>query len=162
VFSSIGIIKQKDRVAYMDVDYQGNANLLEKAKKSGISKFIYISVFNAHEMKQLKAIQVKLRFEQVLKKSGMDYVIIRPNGFFFDMMEYLQMAKKGKGYVFGTSSNKINPIHGQDLAEICVEAINRNEKEINVGGPDVLTHNEILKIAFNPIDNPVKISRIPI
>ena len=92
----------------------------------------------------------------------MDYMIIRPNGFFSDMMEYLQMAKKGKGYVFRSGDNKINPIHGQDLAEICVEAINRDEKEINIGGPDVLTHNEILKMAFKSLDKPAKISRIPI
>ena len=33
VFSSIGITKQKDGLTYMDVDYQGNVNLLEEAKK---------------------------------------------------------------------------------------------------------------------------------
>jgi len=32
VFSSIGITKQKDNMTYMDVDYQGNKNLLEEAK----------------------------------------------------------------------------------------------------------------------------------
>ena len=38
------------------------------------------------------------------------------------MLEYLQMAKKGRAYVFGSGENKINPIHGEDLAEICVKA----------------------------------------
>ncbi len=36
VFSSIGITKQKDNLTYMDVDYQGNMNLLEEAKKERI------------------------------------------------------------------------------------------------------------------------------
>ncbi len=162
VFSSIGITKQKDGLTYMDVDYQANVNLLKDAEKSGVSKFIYVSVFNAHSMKDLKAIQAKLKFEEALKGSGLDYSIIYPDGFFSDMLEYLNMAKKGKGYVFGSGENKINPIHGADLAEVCVKAAVGDEKEIHVGGPDVFTHNEILSIAFQTVDKKVKISRIPL
>ena len=113
-------------------------------------------------MKNLKGIQAKIRFEEKLKKSGLDYSIIYPNGFFLDMLEYLKMAKKGKGYVFGSGEYRINPIHGEDLAEVCVNAATGDEKEINVGGPDILTHNEILTIAFDSIGKTARISRIPI
>jgi uncharacterized protein YbjT (DUF2867 family) len=162
VFSSIGITKQKDGLTYMDVDYQGNKNLLEEAKKEGISKFIYVSVFNTEKMKNLKGIQAKIRFEDELKESGLDYSIVYPNGFFSDMLDILQMAKKGKGYVFGSGAYKMNPIHGEDLAEVCVNAAAGDEKEINVGGPDVLTHNKIVAIAFDSLNKKIKISRIPI
>jgi uncharacterized protein YbjT (DUF2867 family) len=162
VFSSIGITKQRDGLTYMDVDYQGNMNLLEQAKKAGVSKFIYISVFNAEKMRHLKGVYAKLRFEEAIKKSRLDYTIIYPNGFFSDMRQYLQMAKKGKGYVFGSGDNKINPIHGEDLAEICIKAASAKEREINIGGPDVLNHNEILTLAFNALNKKVKISRIPL
>jgi uncharacterized protein YbjT (DUF2867 family) len=146
----------------MDVDYQGNLNLLEEAKKEGISKFIYISVFNAEKMRNLKGIQAKLKFTEALKESGLNYLVVYPNGFFSDMLEYLKMAKQGRGYVFGTGEYRINPIHGEDLAEVCVNAADGEEKEINVGGPDVLTHNKILAIAFESLGKTVKISRIPI
>ena len=35
VFSSVGITSQKDNLTFKDVDYQGNKNLLEIAKKAG-------------------------------------------------------------------------------------------------------------------------------
>jgi uncharacterized protein YbjT (DUF2867 family) len=162
VFSSIGITKQKDNLTYMDVDYQGNMNLMEEAKKGGISKFIYVSVFNAEKIKNLKGIQAKVRFEEELKISGIDYSIVYPNGFFSDMLDYLKMAKKGRRYVFGSGKYRINPIHGEDLAEVCVNTANGEEKEINVGGPDILTHNEIVVIAFESLNKKIKISRIPI
>ncbi len=162
VFSSIGITKQKDGLKYMDVDYMGNKNLLDEAQREGVSKFIYVSVFNSEKMKNLKAIQAKLKFEEDLKKSGLDYSIIYPNGFFSDMMEYLEMAKKGKGMVIGTGENKINPIHGADLAEICVNAVKGDETEIKVGGPEVLTHREIFEIAFGVLNKKVKISGFPL
>ena len=162
VFSSVGITKQKDGLTYMDVDFQGNVNLLEEAEKEGVKKFIFVSVFNAENMKNLKGIQAKVRFEEELKKSGLNFSIVYPNGFFSDMLDYQQMAKKGRGYVFGSGKNKINPIHGEDLAIICVNAAAGDEKEIKVGGPDILTHNEILTIAFKSLNKKIKISRIPI
>ena len=160
VFSTIGITKQKDNLTFMDVDYQGNKNLLEEAIKEGTTKFIFVSVFNAENMKHLKGIQSKLRFEEGLKLSGLDYSIVYPNGFFSDMLEYLQMAKKGRGYVFGSGMNRINPIHGKDLAEVCVKAAGSHQKEIHVGGPDIFTHIDILNLAFEVLDKPSKISKI--
>lgn len=40
VFSSIGITRQKDGMTYMNVDYQGNSNLLFEAKKSNVKSFL--------------------------------------------------------------------------------------------------------------------------
>jgi len=162
VFSSIGITKQKDNLTYMDVDYQGNQNLLEEAKKEEVSKFIYISVLNADKMRDLKGIQAKLEFTAALKESGLNYLVVYPNGFFSDMLEYLTMAKQGRGYLFGSGECRINPIHGEDLAAVCVNAAGGAEKEIDVGGPDIFTHNEILALAFETVGKPVKITRIPI
>ena len=45
VISTVGITRQKDDLTYMDVDFQSNVNLIEEAKKGGVKKFIYISVF---------------------------------------------------------------------------------------------------------------------
>ena len=36
VFSTIGITRQKDGLTYMDVDYQGNSNLLKEALKEKV------------------------------------------------------------------------------------------------------------------------------
>ena len=43
VFSSIGITRQKDGMTYLEVDYQGNSNLLKKALKDEVEVFQYIS-----------------------------------------------------------------------------------------------------------------------
>jgi uncharacterized protein YbjT (DUF2867 family) len=162
VFSSIGITRQKDGLTYMDVDYQGNKNLLDLAVESKVSKFIYVSVLNAHLMKDLKMIQAKELFVDKVKESGLGYTIIRPTGFFSDMLEFLKMAKKGKVSLFGSGRNKINPIHGSDLAEVCVNAIDIPEREINVGGPTIYTYKEIAELAFSVLDKKVKISRVPV
>ena len=161
VISTVGITRQNDGFTYMDVDYQANSNLLQEANKAGVKKFVYVSAFNADRIKHLKMAAAKEKFVDELKYSGMDYCIIRPNGFFSDMTEFLKMAKKGKAELFGDGNYKMNPIHGEDLAEICVNAIESNDNTIEIGGPEVFTHNEIVKLAANIIGKEVKISYMP-
>ena len=57
VFSSIGITKQKDKLTFRDVDYQGNVNLLEAAKRADVRKFIYVSVFNGPNLLHLDIVK---------------------------------------------------------------------------------------------------------
>ena len=161
VISTVGITRQKDGFTYMDVDFQGNCNLLLEAKKTGVKKFIYVSAFNADRIKHLKMAAAKEKFVDELKSSGLDYCIVRPNGFFSDMTEFLEMAKKGKAELFGDGNYKMNPIHGKDLAVACVNTIESDENSLDLGGPEVFTHNEIAELAFNTMNKKVKIAYMP-
>jgi uncharacterized protein YbjT (DUF2867 family) len=100
-------------------------------------------------------------FVEQLKKSGLDYCIIRPNGFFSDITEFYSMAKKGRVYLFGNGESKANPIHGDDLAAVCVDAIEKPDQEMKVGAPETLTHNEIATTAFEVLGVRPKITYIP-
>jgi uncharacterized protein YbjT (DUF2867 family) len=148
VFTSVGITRQKDSLTYMDVDYQGNANLLNEAKQSGVDSFLYVSAIGGDKLRHLKIFEAKERFVDELKGSGLNYTIMRPNGFFSDMRDFLDMAKKGKVYLFGKGHFKLNPVHGEDLAQVCVDKISSDENEITVGGPDMLSQNELATIAL--------------
>lgn len=161
IISSIGITRQKDGLSYMDVDYQANKNLLEEAKKSGVKKFIYISVLHGEALTNLQICAAKERFVQELKQSGLDYCIIRPSGFFSDLTEFYNMAKKGRVYLFGNGQTRVNPIHGADLAKVCVDAIYQNEKVIEVGGKETFTHQDIAELAFEVLNKRPKITYIP-
>lgn len=161
VISTVGITKQKDGLTYMDVDYQANMNLLQEAKQNGVKKFIYISVLHGEKLRHLKICDAKELFVDHLITSGMKYCIIRPNGFFSDMTEFYTMAKKGRVYIFGDGELRMNPIHGEDLATVCVEAIDKPDLEIKAGGPEILTHNKIAAIAFEALGTKPEITHIP-
>ena len=118
VFSALGITRQKDGLSYMDVDYQGNVNILNEAIATRVSKFIYVSVLNADKLKHLEIVKAKEKFVDELKAANIPYVIIRPNGFFSDIKEVYKMAKKGRIYLFGDGNYRANPIHGMDLAHV--------------------------------------------
>ncbi len=162
VFSSVGITKQKDGLTFRDVDYQGNKNLLEAAQRAGVETFIYVSVFNGPNLPHLAIIKAHEDFVDVLRASGINYAVLRPTGYFSDMGEFLEMARKGRVYLVGPGTNSVNPIHGADLAACCVDALEGVRKEIDVGGPEVLTYREIAELAFRVLDKPARITVVPV
>jgi len=162
VFSSVGITKQKTKLTFKDVDYQGNMNLLKAAKSAGVKKFIYVSVLNGPKLPHLAIVKAHEDFVDELKASGMDYAILRPTGYFSDMGEFFDMARKGRVYLFGSGDNSVNPIHGADLAVSCVDAVEGHQQEIDVGGPQVLTWREVAELAFDVQGKQVKITSVPV
>ena len=167
VFSSIGLTRQ-GRLTFMDVDYQANRNLLDEALRCGVEKFVYISVLTVPGMEDLAVVRAKRKFLEDLRDCGIDHTVVCPNGYFSDMAEFLAMAARGRGYVFGDGSFRINPIHGADLAELCVTAAleenlreESGSREIRAGGPDVLTHRQILELAFQALHRHPRITSVP-
>lgn len=162
VFSSIGITRQRDGLGFMDVDYQGNMNLLAEALDSKVRKFVFVSVFMADRIADLA--RERELFVQELKRSGLAYGIVRPTGYFSDMSEFLKMARGGKVYILGSGRNKINPIHGEDLAGVCVDSAeaNQNHSEQDVGGPITYSYEEIGALACDILGVKKKIVHIPL
>ena len=161
VFSTIGITRQKDGLTYMDVDYQGNSNLLKEALHDGVASFQYISAINGDKLKHLKIFEAKEKFVEELKNANIAYCVLRPNGFFSDMKDFLQMAKGGRVYLFGDGNYKLNPIDGEDLAKVCVDKMISGEKEATVGGQDILSQNELAALALKAWGKPIKILHLP-
>jgi len=161
VFSSIGITRQKDGLTYDDVDYQGNLNLLRAAKAVGVRKFVYTSVYRGDEFRHVKIIDAKERFVDALRAEAIEGCVVRPTGFFSDMADFFSMAKQGRVFLFGNGEAKLNPIAGEDLAKVCADSLFDNSLEVNVGGPQTYTQNDIARLAFKVLGTRPVITHIP-
>lgn len=71
---------------------------------------------------QLAITQAHEKVVTDLKSSGLEYRVVRPCGYFSDMGVLYDMAAKGRSFLVGDGSNKMNPIHGADLADFIVTA----------------------------------------
>lgn len=161
VISTIGITRQKDGLTYWDVDYQANKNLLHQAISEGVKKFVYVASLNGEKMRHLKICEAKEQFVADLKASGIDYCIVRPNGFFSDLGEFLEMADKGRVYLFGKGNYRLNPIDGEDLAIEIVNILKTNQTEFAIGGPSIYSHNELVSLVSDVLGKKVKITYLP-
>jgi uncharacterized protein YbjT (DUF2867 family) len=161
VYSCVGISRQRDGLTFEQVDYQCNRNLIDLCAGSSVKRFVYVSMQGAENIMQLAITKAHEKVVADLKASSMEYRIVRPCGYFSDMGVLYDMAKKGRSYLVGDGSNLMSPIHGMDLALACVDTMEGEELEAEIGGPDIMTQREAAELAFDVVGNPVKITVIP-
>ncbi|MFT5879451.1 MAG: hypothetical protein ACI86X_000555 [Moritella sp.] len=133
-----------------------------QAERAGVKKFIYISAFNAPKYQSVRLLQAKECFaEKLLTSKKLTPGVVRPNSFYSDIEAFYSMVKSGRVYLFGKSYVRLNPIHGEDLARFCLNVINREEREFDVGGDEIFSANEIEKLAFRTQNKPERITYLP-
>jgi uncharacterized protein YbjT (DUF2867 family) len=162
VFSSIGISRQRDGLSFEQIDHQANRLLIDLAKQSGIEKFVYVSLWGQNEITHLEIVRAHEKVVAALEDSGLSHCVVRPSGYFSDMGVLLDMARKGRSFLVGAGENHFNPIHGADLAEVCVDAMESEKREIGAGGPETMTQREAAELAFEVLDRPARIVVLPL
>ena len=164
VISALGNRTLSRKPSVFEVDYQGNVNILARAREAGVSRFVFVSVLRGAEMRaSVPQIEARERVVDALRAGDLPWTVIRPSGFFNDMSEFLTMARQGRVWIVGGGAS-FNPIHGADLAEVCVDAAvdaGAAGREIPAGGPDTLTMREVGELAFDAIGKPARISTVP-
>ncbi|MDQ3806230.1 MAG: NAD(P)H-binding protein, partial [Acidobacteriota bacterium] len=149
------------RATYRDVDYLANLNLLAEARRAGVRKFIYVSLYGAEGLRGLAYVDAHEEFVAALKTSGLDYTVVRPTGFFYVFEEVYRMARRGRVALVGSGAARTNPVHEEDVAEECVDAVECGDREVSVGGPETYTRREIAEMAFNVLGRRPKIVSLP-
>jgi len=161
VFSSLGQTAPDPRFNSYDVDYLGNRRILDLALQEHVSRFIYVSVFNADKMLEVPSIKAHELMASDLKQSGISWAIIRPTGYFSDMGRFFSMAQSGHIFMVGEGEKRTNPIHGADLARLCADAAEGESREIAAGGPDIYSFREVMEMAFAACNKTPWITPLP-
>jgi len=159
--SSMNLNDLRDRRGPLEVDWGGNRNLLDAARRAGVRRFVYVSVYGARAMRHLEYTDAHERFADELAASGIDHVIVRPTGFFSFFGEIANMARRGRGIVIGDGTARTNPIHEADLAAVCAYAVAGGPREVGAGGPEAFTREEIVRVAFRAIGREPRLTHVP-
>ncbi len=166
VITTMGLTGASTRVTSYDIDYRGNLNLLNEAKRAGIKKFVYISVISCEdpEAKKVPMLDAKHMFEEELVKSGIPYVIHRPTGYFYDIVKVFRpYVEKGEMQLLkGYGDVKANVVDCPDFADFIVKHIDDENKIYEVGGKETYSYVEMAKLCFDAAGKPLKIKWAPI
>lgn len=167
VITTMGLTGASTVVTAYDVDYQGNLNLLNEAKKAGTKKFTYISVISCDEpdAEKVPMLHAKHMFEEELKKSGLPYVIHRPTGYFYDIVHVFRpYVEKGEMQLLkGYGDVRANVVDCPDFARFVVDHMNDDANPTyHVGGKETYSYVEMAKLCFDAAGKELKIKWAPI
>ena len=163
VITTVGLTKGSATISNYDIDYQGNLNILEEAKRAGVKHFTYISVIRADQApKEVPMVHAKYLFENKLKESGLTYVIHRPTGYFYDIVKVFRpMVEKGSVTLLGNKPVSGNIISTEDFADFIVKHMMDDNKIYDVGGKETYTYEEIAGMCFEAAGKEAVIKKAP-
>ena len=150
-----------DRTPHEAVDFRGNLALLEEARRAGVRRFVYVSVFGGRDLRALAYADAHERFADALAASSLDWAVVRPTGYFSFLRELLVMAHAGRGVVVAAGDAVTNPIHEADLAAFCADALEGAERDLPVGGPRSHTRREMVEMAFRALGSVPRVRSVP-
>ncbi len=166
VITTVGLTGASTTVTAYDIDYKGNINIYEEAKAAGVKKFNYVSVISCDEpgAEKVPMLHAKYLVEQEIKKQGMDWVIYRPTGYFYDIAKVFKpYVDKGEMQLLkGYGGVRANVVDCPDFARFIVSHMMDTNVSYNVGGKETYTYEEMAAMCFEAAEKPLKIKWAPI
>lgn len=149
------VIKSSDHEEFMNVNVKGAESLLEAGIKNKVNKIIYISSLDAALDRTNIYGKTKAIGEGIVKKSNMDYIILRPALIYGKGSKDIGMlAKFIKKYPFmpvvGSGEGKLQPVYIDDICNIIIKLIKSDirNKTYYIAGEQKITLNGLIdKIA---------------
>jgi uncharacterized protein YbjT (DUF2867 family) len=142
VGKSVSLFTNNSR-SFIDIDFRANLNLLEEARRAGVKRFVYVSIFGSETSPKLRQGWAQEMFAQNVLHYFSSSTIIKPVGMFSGLNDLLIMGQRGWVMTPGNGEPVTNPIHPRDLATFCIEHLEEGPRVVNVGGPEVHSRNEV-------------------
>lgn len=153
VIHLVGIIREQPGkgITFSLVHVEGTKNVLEAAKRVGISRFIHMSALGARENATSAYHKTKFEAEELVQASGIPYVIFRPSVIFGPGDEFVNMladlVRLPVTPVIGNGSYPLQPVARDTVADVFVQALSlpaSTNQIYEIGGPAPLTYGQIL------------------
>lgn len=165
VVSALEKTRQKDRVERGRIDVDASGNVFAEAARAGVERTGMLSVMGADPRSEVAMLRMKGEAEVALRATGVSFVSVRPNGFFSDMVDFLDMARRGTVWSIGDPDARFNPIGLRDLANFMIDAVldgAREDRALPVGGPELLSVRDIAAAAGRALNRRVRVKVVPV
>jgi uncharacterized protein YbjT (DUF2867 family) len=151
-----------DRRSFRDLDTVANLNLIRAARAAGVRRFVYVSLLVRPAWAGTGYARAHEEVVEQLAGSGLSYGVVRPTGMFPIFDPFLAMARRGIAWIPGDGQARTNPVHPDEVGEACLNVLNRTEiGSLMVGGPETLSRQEIVELAFRAVGTTPRILHLP-
>jgi uncharacterized protein YbjT (DUF2867 family) len=167
----VAIIREKGRQTFDSVIRKGTENVLTAADTAGVGHLVYISAIGAGPDPRFPYHYSKWMAEQAVRGSGIPFTTLRPSLIFgpgdgfFTTLSGLVRHSIPVIPIAGDGGALFQPIAIDDVVSCIVRSLERGPamREIEIGGPEQLTYDEIIDIIHDAIGAGMRIKvHVPI
>ncbi|MDF1499332.1 MAG: complex I NDUFA9 subunit family protein [Anaerolineales bacterium] len=170
IIHTAAIAIEKGQATYEEVNFQGTVNLVDAAKEAGIKRFINISQLGASPELPYRFLASKGRAQAYVARSGLDWTAFRPSVIWGPEDEFANTFARLVPItpiifpVIGGEEARFQPVWVEDVASAAIGALDDPgtwQKEFELGGPEVLTLEQIERRVMQAIDAKRLMVRFP-
>ncbi len=155
---------------FAKIDAAGTELLVSVARASGVKRIVYISGAGAAPDAGKSWFKAKWRAEEAVRNSGIDYTILRPSWIYGRRDKSLNRFLNLTGWLpfvpqIGNGKQKLAPVFVEDIGELVADAIESSgaaNKTLEVGGPEVLEMDEIIRAGLHALGRNRRIIHAPV
>lgn len=136
------------------IDLDGTRKVIEAARAARVGRLIVLSHLGAAASSAYPLMRVKGQVEEAVRNSGLAYTIVRSGVVFGPEDRFVNgiaAALRANPVFFlqpGQGEGLLHPLYIDDLSEAlyrCLEALNTVDQVLEIGGPEYVTFNEMLR-----------------
>lgn len=161
VIHTVAIAIEKGGRTYEEINYQGTVNMVDAARNAGVGRFVNISQLGADADLPYRFLASKGRAQDYVAASNLDWTAFRPSVIWGPEDEFANTFAKLVPFspiiypIIGDENAKFQPVWVEDVATAVVNSLSDDStyaKEYELGGPEVLTLEEIERRTLQAID----------
>ncbi len=166
IVNCLGILNEKGNSTFKKVHVEYVERLIEGAKKVKVKKIIHMSALGADINSKSRYAKTKAEGEQIIKNSGIDYIILRPSiilgkgqKLFEDLKKFSKLTP-----IILAPQGKVQPVHIIDVVDTVRKSIeNENLKNmvIELCGNRIVSYKELFEFALSYIGKKRIVIQIP-
>ena len=142
------------RTDHFRTNADGTASLVRACREAGVQWFVHLSsiAVTYQNKTAYHYAESKERAEQIVRSSGMRWVIVRPTFVFGDgsriETSLARLAALPVVPIFGDGRARVQPIHVDDVAAYLVSALDDpslDHRDVNLGGPETVSFEDLVR-----------------
>jgi len=181
VIYNVGILRENRRqaVTFEELHLRSAARVIDVARDAGVRRILLMSS-NGNRRPGTPYQETKLRAEEYLERSGLDFTIIRPSVIFGDPRGNMEIATQlfrdmirppipAVGFHTGLNPSKgpvlMSPVQVRDVTDAFVRSLHDEStfgRRYELGGPEVLSWTDMLRRIAAAVDKKKIILPMPI
>lgn len=152
VIHTVAIAIEKGGRTYESINIQGTVNVVEAAKTMGVRRFINVSQLGADAKLPYRFLASKGKAQDYVASSGLEWTAFRPSVIWGPEDEFANTFARLVPLtplifpIVGDKNSKFEPIWVEDIITACIASLDNPGsigKEFELGGPEILTLEEI-------------------
>jgi NADH dehydrogenase len=163
-------IRDQPSASIEELNAMATVRLLRDSQRAGVERFVFFSALGATPASRTRFFRAKALAEQAVLNAGMEAFVFAPSIVYAPGDSWLTLLRRMSHLpwmpISGSGRARFQPIWADDVADCTLAAVSSAQSDgkgrFELAGPEVLSHEEIVRLALEAEDRHRPLVHVPL